>query len=51
LIARVAIPARWLEGVALPETITPEPTPHGFRFTVGTQRFRYTRFGLEREDA
>ncbi|WP_459830389.1 CRISPR-associated helicase Cas3' [Hydrogenophilus islandicus] len=51
LIARVAIPARWLEGETVPEVITPEPTPDGFRFTVGAQRFRYTRFGLEREDA
>jgi CRISPR-associated endonuclease/helicase Cas3 len=50
-IARVAIPARWLEGVTLPETLTPEPTPDGFCFAVGARRFRYTRFGLEREDA
>jgi CRISPR-associated endonuclease/helicase Cas3 len=50
-IARVAIPARWLTGETVPETITPEPTPDGFRLTVGAQRFRYTRFGLEREDA
>jgi CRISPR-associated endonuclease/helicase Cas3 len=51
LIARIAIPARWLKGGPVPETITPEPTPDGFRLTVGTQRFRYTRFGLEKEDA
>jgi CRISPR-associated endonuclease/helicase Cas3 len=50
-IARVAIPARWLKGETAPETITPESTPDGFRFTVGAQRFRYTRFGLEKDDA
>jgi CRISPR-associated endonuclease/helicase Cas3 len=50
-ITRIAIPARWLEGETAPETITPEPTPDGFRFVVGAQRFRYTRFGLEKDDA
>jgi CRISPR-associated endonuclease/helicase Cas3 len=50
-MTRIAIPARWLEGETAPETITPEPTPDGFGFAVGAQRFRYTRFGLEKDDA
>ncbi|GIX30352.1 MAG: CRISPR-associated helicase/endonuclease Cas3 [Porticoccaceae bacterium] len=50
-IGRVAIPARWLEGATVPESVRAEPTPDGFRFAIGHQRFRYTRLGLEKDDA
>jgi CRISPR-associated endonuclease/helicase Cas3 len=50
LIARVAIPTRWLEGESVPDTITPEPEPDGFRFAVGARRFCYSRLGLEKDD-
>jgi CRISPR-associated endonuclease/helicase Cas3 len=50
-IERVAVPAYWLENVNVPETVHGEPTPEGFRFWIGSAVFRYTRFGLEKDDA
>ncbi len=53
-IQRVAIPAHWLRsavGSSFPDAIRAEPTSDGFRFTLDAQRFRYTRFGLEPDDA
>jgi len=50
-IARVQVPAHWLPEGDLPQVIAAEPTPEGFRFSLGTQNFRYTRFGLEKDDA
>ncbi|MGQ9724960.1 MAG: CRISPR-associated helicase Cas3' [Tepidimonas sp.] len=52
-IRRVAIPAHWLDVSvgALPETVRAEPTADGFCFKLGTKSFRYTRFGLEKDDA
>jgi CRISPR-associated endonuclease/helicase Cas3 len=50
-ITRIAIPARWFEGKTVPDAVTAESAPDGFRFAVGARRFRYTRFGLEKDDA
>ena len=50
-IDRVAIPARWLQGAEPPQTVSAEPTDEGFRFTIGPAAYRYTRFGLEKDDA
>ncbi len=36
---------------AIPETLRVEPTGEGFAFGLGARRYRYTRFGLEIEDA
>jgi CRISPR-associated endonuclease/helicase Cas3 len=49
-IHRIAIPARWLEGNAIPDTLHVVGIEGGFRFTIGNQPFRYTRFGLEKDD-
>jgi len=49
-IRRVSIPSHWLENVVLPDAVCVEPTDEGFRFRVGTAQFRYTRFGLEKDD-
>jgi CRISPR-associated endonuclease/helicase Cas3 len=49
-IHRVAIPSHWLGEGEVPEAVRAEPTGDGFRFEVGNRRFRYTRFGLEREE-
>lgn len=51
-IHRVTVPARWLNESALSEeTICAETTTEGFRFSIGKTGFRYTRFGLEKDDA
>jgi CRISPR-associated endonuclease/helicase Cas3 len=49
-IRRLTIPARWLEGSAIPDTLQAVAIDGGLRFTVGAQPFRYTRFGLEKDD-
>lgn len=49
-IERLAIPARWLEGLSPPEVLACQATDEGFTFTIGTTRFHYTRFGLEKDD-
>lgn len=49
-LQRIAIPSHWLEG-KVPESIHPEPFDHGFRFNIGNKAFRYTRLGLEKDDA
>jgi CRISPR-associated endonuclease/helicase Cas3 len=49
-IRRLAIPARWLEGSAIPDTLHAVTIEGGFRFTIGNQSFRYTRFGLEKDN-
>jgi CRISPR-associated endonuclease/helicase Cas3 len=38
------------KGEPPPERVTPEPTEGGFVFAIGASRYRYTRFGLERDD-
>lgn len=50
MIRRVAIPARWLKEREVPETLRAEVVEGGFRFHIGERPFRYTRFGLERDD-
>jgi CRISPR-associated endonuclease/helicase Cas3 len=50
-IQRVAIPAHWLTKGQAPERLSAESTDEGFRFTVGAAALRYTRFGLEKDDA
>jgi CRISPR-associated endonuclease/helicase Cas3 len=50
-IHRVAIPSHWLSAGQVPESVCAEPTDAGFRFAVGEIHFRYTRFGLEKDDA
>lgn len=50
-IERVSIPAHWLEGASPPEVVAAQPIEEGFTFTIGANHFRYTRFGLEKDDA
>ncbi len=50
-IDRVAIPAHWLEGATPPEMLQTRVTTDGFAFDIGTVTFRYSRFGLEKDDA
>ena len=50
-IHRVAIPSHWLTEGELQESARPEVTDGGFRFAIGSTVFRYTRFGLEKDDA
>ncbi|MGE0373338.1 MAG: CRISPR-associated helicase Cas3' [Gammaproteobacteria bacterium] len=38
------------QGMQLPQVIDAEATAEGLRFTLGPRLYRYTRFGLERED-
>lgn len=50
-IHRVPIPAHWLQGETVPESVAAQGHAEGFSVTVGARRFRYTRFGLEKDDA
>lgn len=50
-IDRVVIPAHWLDGITPPETVQVNPRPEGFAFAIGGKTFRYSRFGLEKDDA
>lgn len=50
-IERLTIPAHWLSNGAVPERLEAKPTAEGFRFSIGNAAFRYTRFGLEKDDA
>ena len=45
-IEKLAVPARWLRGVEVPESVSPMPTDGGFTFSVGDRRFTYDRLGL-----
>jgi CRISPR-associated endonuclease/helicase Cas3 len=49
-IRRLAIPARWLGGSAIPDTLHAVAIEGGFRFSIGNQSFRYARFGLEKDN-
>ncbi len=49
-IHRIPVPAHWLEGEPVPEVLHAERTDTGFRFAIGITAFRYTRFGLEKDD-
>lgn len=50
-IDRVSLPAHWLKGDSPPETLEAEASPEGVRFRIGASAFRYTRLGLEKDDA
>jgi CRISPR-associated endonuclease/helicase Cas3 len=51
-IHRVLIPAHLLPQETIhEESVRAEPTAEGFRFMLGTLRYRYTRLGLEKDDA
>jgi CRISPR-associated endonuclease/helicase Cas3 len=50
-IHRVAIPSHWLTASRVPDSVRAEPIAGGFRFSIGETAFRYTRFGLEKDDA
>lgn len=50
-VGRVVIPAFWLgDGDPPPDAVRGTPTGDGFRVEVHGRSFRYTRFGLERDD-
>lgn len=50
-LSEIDLPGRMAPpGVQPPEVIDPEPTAEGLRFVIASRRYRYTRFGLERED-
>lgn len=51
MIHSIQVPAHWLQEEPAPESVAAEATDAGFRFNVGSRTFRYTRFGLEKEDA
>ena len=48
-VERLAMSARWLRGVELPDSVTPLPTDGGFAFSVGDRRFTYDSLGLRRD--
>jgi len=53
-IDRITIPAHLLPPLSegtVPEAIEAMPGRDGFRFSIGDCPFRYTRFGLEKDDA
>lgn len=51
LLEEVDVPGWLLPADCVPpETVDPELTPESFRFSVCDRRFRYSRFGLERDD-
>lgn len=50
-IERITIPAHWLFDGVVPERLEAEATADGFRFSIGNAAFRYTRFGLEKDNA
>lgn len=50
-VYRVPIPAHWIPEGPLPDTVHAAPTDGGFRFVLGNAAFRYSRFGLEKDDA
>ena len=47
-IDKLAMSARWVRGVDLPDSVTPSPTDGGFAFSVGDRQFTYDRLGLRR---
>ena len=47
-IAELAVPARWLKGEDVPETVGTTARDEGFDFSVGDRKFRYDRLGLHR---
>jgi CRISPR-associated endonuclease/helicase Cas3 len=51
MISRVSIPAHWLGERNVPEQVQGRQEAAGFSFSIGETAFRYTRFGLEKDDA
>lgn len=52
-IKRIAIPEHMLplkNSVRWPESVSPEVNSSGFDFSLGSRRYRYTRFGFEIEN-
>ena len=47
-IEGLAVSARWLGGVDIPESVASVPTDGGFTFSIGDRRFTYDRLGLRR---
>jgi CRISPR-associated endonuclease/helicase Cas3 len=51
VVRRVAIPARWLAREKdVPEVVSADLMPDGFRLAIGKTAMQYTRLGLERKD-
>jgi CRISPR-associated endonuclease/helicase Cas3 len=50
MISHVAIPAHWLHGTIVPEVVQGQEETAGFSFSIREMSFRYTRFGLEKDD-
>ena len=48
-IDRMSVPARWLDGAAIEDSITPDMSYGGFTFRIGGSAFCYDRWGLRRE--
>lgn len=52
LVHSVGIPAHMARGTQKPpDVVVAEPFDQGFRFSMGERRYRYTRYGLEFDDA
>jgi CRISPR-associated endonuclease/helicase Cas3 len=52
LVRSVGIPAHMARGIRQPpDSVVAEAFNEGFRFTLGERRYRYTRYGLEIDDA
>lgn len=51
LVRSVGIPAHMAPREPAPDVIDAEACEDGFRFVLGTRRYRYTRYGLEFDDA
>ena len=45
-IDRMAVPARWLVGATIDDSVAANTSNGGFTFTIGSRRFRYDRLGL-----
>jgi CRISPR-associated endonuclease/helicase Cas3 len=52
LMHSIGIPAHMAPRSGIcPDVVDVQPYSEGFRFEIGERRYRYTRYGLEREDA
>ena len=47
-IEKLAVSARWLGGVEVPQSVAPVPMEGGFTFSIGDRQFTYDRLGLRR---
>ena len=48
-INSLAVPARWLSGIGIENSISPESAEGGFTFRIGSGKFQYDRLGLRRQ--